>query len=65
VFTLRTPELPGVNTGTVRARETAINGVYLVNTIDHEFSNGKFTQRLTATVDPTLNIEEVFNRIEE
>lgn len=61
LLSLRTPDLPGVDTGVILSRSSMINGLYLVKRIDHEFTNGLFTQKLYSVIDPLIDLNEVLN----
>lgn len=39
--------------------DNAFNGIYYVTTIEHEFSNGKFTQRIKGNIDPITKEQDV------
>ena len=59
LFRVKTPKLSNVATGLINSSPTTLDGVYAVTTVEHEFSNGKFTQVLTAIIDPTINMNVV------
>jgi hypothetical protein len=59
VLTVKSPVLYGEN-GLAAPYPTALNGLYTVQFVDHEFNQGVFTQTLYGTVDRNIsNIDEL------
>lgn len=63
LFTLRTPVQPDEDTGVIapKVNSNVYNGVYAVNSTEHKFSNGQFTQELTCVIDPLVSYNEILN----
>lgn len=59
VFVTQTADIPDVTTGIINSSGSFYNGVYSVNMVEHTFTNGVFTQLLTATVDPVADTSRI------
>lgn len=59
IFAVRTTDVPDETTGIVNLRNSPFTGVYGVRQVDHNFSSGKFTQKIYGVRDANISPSDI------